>query len=272
MKTILEQITAHKREEIILRKKLYPVEILEQSKNFSIPAISIKTALRDKNKAGIIAEFKRRSPSKGNINILADVTKTTQGYVEAGASALSVLTDKDFFGGCEEDFLAARAANNCPILRKDFIIDEYQVLETKAMGADVILLIAAILSPSETKKLAALAKQVGLEVLLEIHTEKELNRLNDYVDLVGVNNRNLNDFSVSIEQSIRLFDSIPTDFIKISESGIDTAEKLLLLKHKGFQGFLMGEKFMNQENPEEACRNFIASVNKEMVKTSITGL
>lgn len=272
MKNILQIIVSHKKEEVFQKEKLNPIEILKEQIHFNRKSISLKSALQETGKNGIIAEFKRKSPSKGIINSEADVVKTTQGYINSGASALSVLTDELFFGGNKNDLLQARSANNCPILRKDFIINEYQVYESKAMGADVILLIAAILSSLQTRELAALAKRLDLEVLLEIHVKEELDRLNEFVDIVGVNNRNLNFFTVSINQSLQLFSSIPEAYLKISESGIDSANDILILKQKGFQGFLIGEKFMRAHKPEEACKDFIDSLNKEQSKTLKVGL
>ena len=260
MTNILKDIVDKKVEEVLHRKETIPIKELEK-RNMDREAFSLRERLLTSNEIGIIAEFKRKSPSKGILNNSATVEKTTTGYVEAGAIALSILTDTDFFGGSLEDLAAARIHNDCPILRKDFIIDEYQIIESKSSSADVILLIAAILTPSNLKKLAAFAKQNGLEVLLEIHTKEELDHLNEFVDIVGVNNRNLNDFTVSIDRSLELYDLISDQFIKISESGIDSPQKLLLLKEKGFKGFLMGERFMHNEYPERACRDFIENVD-----------
>ena len=260
MKNILEKIVAKKRAEVSYKKLITPIELFEKNTLSNKNIFSLKDKLNRVDQPGIIAEFKRKSPSKGAINMDASIEKTTMGYIQAGASALSILTDTSFFGGRNEDLRIARAINNCPILRKDFIIDEYQVLETRAIGADVILLIAAILSPEKTFQLASLAKQIGLEVLLEVHSEKELEHACEFIDMVGVNNRNLKDFTVSIERSLKLFDLIPSQFIKISESGIDTPEKLLMLKHKGYQGFLIGEGFMSAKQPEKVCADFIQKV------------
>lgn len=259
MNNILQTIVAKKKEEVF-QKKSEDRKISKQS-FLNRNCISLKDAIIN-SETGVIAEFKRRSPSKGNINISVDVKKTTQGYINAGASALSVLTDRTFFGGENEDLIAAREANNCPILRKDFIIDETQIIEAKEIGADAILLIASILTPSETKKLAKFAKEHQLEVLLEIHTKEELNRINDFIDIVGVNNRNLNDFTVSIERSIELSNYIPKEFLKISESGLNSPEDILRLKESGYGGFLMGERFMAEKDPGLACKNFIKQLKK----------
>lgn len=209
-------------------------------------------------KTGIIAEFKRKSPSKGLINGSAKVERTSIGYMQAGASALSILTDSEFFGGSNEDLTQARKFNFCPILRKDFIVDEYQIIEAKSIGADCILLIAAVLDPKRLKELALFAHQLGLEVLMEVHDEEELNRsLNEHLDLVGVNNRNLNNFGVSLEVSLNLVNKIPSQFVKISESGISLPQTLIELKSAGFDGFLIGENFMKSSRPHQAAYNFI---------------
>jgi indole-3-glycerol phosphate synthase len=257
MENILKQIVENKKKEIELKKVAIPLSVLEKEPYMNRKVISLRKQLEQESQTGIIAEFKRQSPSKGIINATAKVEETTYGYIKAGASALSVLTDNQFFGGSIEDLINARKANNCPILRKEFIIDPYQVIESRSIGADAILLIAAILSPAQTKELARLAKSLGLEVLLEVHTLEELNRINEFVDMVGVNNRNLNDFNVSTDRSILLYDHIPSNYLKVSESGITSPSILLTLKEKGYKGFLMGERFMREPLPEAACEQFI---------------
>lgn len=269
MSTILEKIVARKKEDISRKQVSITLNTLEKNLHLNASCFSLKKALEEKTGIGIIAEFKRRSPSKGIINKYADVIQTTSGYIKSGASALSILTDEYFFGGSMDDFKKARKANNCPILRKDFIISEYEIMESKSIGADVILLIAAILKPEETLKLASLAKDLGMEVLLEIHKKEELDRINEFVDVVGVNNRNLNDFSVSIDRSLELYDLIPSSFPKISESGINSPETLITLKEKGFNGFLIGEKFMAAEHPEKAFADFINELNQAEKKHEI---
>lgn len=258
--SILDKITAEKVKEVSIKKSTLPIQSLEQSTYFKMPCVSFKDAIADKKKSGIIAEFKRQSPSKGIINNTADVEQTTVGYIEAGASALSVLTDKLFFGGDTADLLMARKVNAAPILRKDFVIDEYQIIEAKAIGADAVLLIAAVLDKQKVRSFASLAHKLGLQVLVEVHKEDELNVLCDDVDLVGVNNRNLKDFSVSIQTSINLSGKIPEGFIKISESGISKPENIIELKKYGYKGFLMGENFMKTENPAKACSNFMVQL------------
>jgi len=257
---ILDQIIAQKQKEVADRKELYPAKLLEKSIFFSSPTISLKKYLLRDDRVGIIAEIKRKSPSKGVINQYVSIERTSIGYMQAGASALSVLTDTEFFGGKNEDLTIARKFNYCPILRKDFTIDEYQILEAKSIGADVILLIAAALKPAQTKELAQFAKSLGLEVLLEIREEEELKHINESIDIVGVNNRNLKDFIVDIRTSEKLSSLIPKEFIKISESGISNPKTIIHLKTLGYRGFLMGEIFMQNTRPEIACANFIKEV------------
>ncbi len=258
---ILEKILAQKHKEVSERKSLYPIKLLERSTFFESPTVSFKKYLLREDKLGIIAEFKRKSPFKGMINKYADVERTSIGYMQAGASALSVLTDSEFFGGKNEDLTTARKFNYCPILRKDFIIDEYQIVEAKSIGADVVLLLANVLSVSQIKQFAQFAKSLGLEVLLEIRDKEELQSVNEFVDAVGVNNRNLKDFSVNTSQSFDLANLIPSEFVKVSESGIDSVKTIIDLKDAGFRGFLMGEAFMKNSRPEIACANFIKEVN-----------
>lgn len=253
---ILDKIIEHKKQEVVDRKTKTGIDVLKNTDLFKRKTLSLKQSLLDPKKTGIIAEFKKRSPSKGIINATADVVKTTAAYTKHGASGLSVLTDEQFFGGLTDDLLKARV-NEIPILRKDFIIDEYQIIEARAMGADVILLIAANLTIGEVKKLAAFAKQLELEVLLEIHNEEELSHICDAVDIVGVNNRNLKTFEVDVNTSIKLSSLIPADKIKISESGISDAAVINLLKQHGFKGFLVGETFMKETDPAIAFARFV---------------
>lgn len=266
---ILNKIIAHKKKEVEERKSLYPIKLLEKTIYFSSPTVSLRKYLLRVDKVGIIAEIKRQSPSKGMINQYVSIERTSIGYMQAGASALSVLTDTEFFGGKNEDLTIARKFNYCPILRKDFIIDEYQIIEAKSIGADVILILANILEPSRIKEMAKLAKSLNLEVLLEVRDKEELvPSLNEYIDAVGVNNRNLKDFSVNLSQSIDLAPLIPNDFIKISESGISTVKAIQDLKSLGYKGFLIGEAFMQHSRPEIACTNFIKEIiaNEERQK------
>ena len=252
---ILDEIIAYKRKEVEQLKATVPLEELEKSKLFTRETLSLKQSLLDNNKNGIIAEFKRMSPSKGMFNKEADVLQVTKSYVDNGASGLSVLTDRNFFGGSNEDLIRCRT-HAVPILRKDFIIEEYQIAEARSIGADVILLIAACLTPSRVKELAAFAKSLQLEVLLEIHTEEELQHICAPVDIVGVNNRDLKKFTVDIKRSIEISKLIPADKIKISESGISDIATLMLLKENGFRGFLIGETFMKEKEPSIAFARF----------------
>lgn len=257
---ILDTIIEHKEQEVADRKKAAPESFLKESNNFTRSCFSLAESLTKENSSGIIAEFKRRSPSKGFINEHADARIVTTGYANAGAAGLSVLTDTMFFGGTTADLYAARI-NQIPILRKDFIIDPYQITEAKAMGADVILLIAACLSPEEVSSLAGYAVSLGLEVLLELHEPSELDHICKETVLVGVNNRNLKDFRVDINASLRMGELISPEKIKIAESGISNAGMIETFKEAGFKGFLIGETFMKENDPAAALDNFIRKIN-----------
>ena len=253
---ILEQIIEYKRSEIEKRKSETSIFELEKGFYFNRRTLSLQASLQDESKTGIITEFKRRSPSKGIINNKVEVTDITKAYAENGASGLSILTDESFFGGSNEDLSKARI-NNIPILRKDFIIDEYQVIEAKSIGADVILLIAACLTKKQVKQLAAFAKKLDLEVLLELHDENELEHICDEVDLVGINNRDLKTFEVDIERSLRMAENIPANKIKVAESGIHSVDDILLFRQNEFKGFLIGELFMKEDDPGIAFEEFV---------------
>ncbi len=259
--TILDEINARKRTEIAEAKKRVSLSELKDSPLFTRAANSLKEALRKPGASGIIAEFKMKSPSKGMIHPGADVAAVTSGYVEAGVSGLSVLTDNNFFGGSLDHLQAAWAANPfTPILRKDFMLDPYQLYEAKANGADVILLIAASLSPGEMLELAHAARELGLEVLAEIHTEDELTKLNPYIDMVGVNNRDLKTFRVDVENSVRLSRMLPQNTPRISESGLSSPGNIRYLRQVGFDGFLVGENFMKTSDPAKTCKEFIREI------------
>lgn len=260
---ILDTIIEHKKEEVKRRKLERSISSLEQDAFFVRKPFSLKAFLLDETKTGIIAEFKRKSPSKGMINDTADVVEVTKAYTEHGASCLSILTDEYFFGGSTDDLMKARI-NNIPILRKDFIIDEYQITEAKAMGADVILLIAACLTPGRVKELADYTKQLQLEVLLEIHNEDELNHICDATQIIGVNNRDLKTFTVDINRSLELSKKIPADKIKIAESGIDNVETICIFKQAGFKGFLIGENFMKHPGPTIAFADFVKQLKAKV--------
>jgi indole-3-glycerol phosphate synthase len=255
---ILDKIIQSKYKEVAEKRSLIPEKLLEKSIFFSSPCVSMKQYIKDPARTGIIAEFKRKSPSKGVINSAVTVEKVSIGYMQAGASALSILTDQEYFGGKNEDLIEARKFNFCPILRKDFIVDEYQILEARSIGADCILLIAAALNPVRLKELAVFAHSIGMEVLMEVHDAEELaGALNEHLDLVGVNNRSLKTFEVDLKTSYDLVQQIPNEFVKISESGISQAETLAELKATGFDGFLIGETFMKSGRPQQAAFNFI---------------
>jgi indole-3-glycerol phosphate synthase len=256
---ILEKIIEHKRREVQQRKKEVDVKALEAERFFTRQTYSLKQFVSDPAKTGIIAEYKRKSPSKGIINDRDSVELVTGMYAANGASGISVLTDYNFFGGSLDDLIAARD-NDVPLLRKEFMIDEYQIVEAKAFGADVILLIAACLSPNEVKDLATAARKLRLEVLLELHDESELDHICDEIDLVGVNNRNLKNFEVDLEHSVRMAEKIGEGFIKIAESGINDVNNIRYLKQHGFKGFLIGEYFMKQEDPGKAFKEFTYSL------------
>src|SRR6195952_2111249 len=255
---ILDKIVINKKREVQYAKDRTSYTKLEESDFFHRDCYSFKEFLLDPQRTGIIAEFKRKSPSKGIINDKVSVKEVTKAYAAAGASALSVLTDRNFFMGRKGDLVRARQSNFIPVLRKDFMIDEYQIVEAKSLGADIILLIAAILSAEEIDKLATLAKSLGLSVLLEVHDLEELQKsINPNLDAIGVNNRNLADFTVSVETSFDLAKHIPAEFLKISESAISNTKVIRELKQAGFSGFLIGETFMKQTDPGLAMREFV---------------
>ncbi len=260
--TILETITAYKKKEVESCKSLVPLQNLQKSEYFERNTYNLKEHLLDRRKTGIIAEFKRKSPSKGIINDTAEVTDVTTGYAQAGASALSVLTDFKFFGGSNDDLVKTRKANKIPLLRKEFIIDEYQVYEAKGIGADAILLIAAILSKKQAKMLAKLAHDLNLQVVMEFHHEKELGLLNEYIDIAGVNNRNLDTFEVSLQVSAGMATKIPPGIPKISESGISSSDDILFLRKHGFDAFLIGENFMKAKDPVHAFCSFTGTLRR----------
>ena len=257
---ILDKIVAHKKEEVKKSKNLISIKLLQSSSYFLRDGISLRDNLIKENSTGIIAEFKRKSPSKGIINNKFSAVEIVKQYENAGVSGSSVLTDEEFFGGNQQDLISTRNEVSIPLLRKDFMIDEYQFIEAKAIGADVVLLIASILTPKEVKDFTDLAKSLNLEVLLELHDETELNHVYHKVDMVGINNRNLKTFEVDIEQSIRMAEKLGNDFVKVAESGISSVEALIHFRNNGFQGFLIGENFMKTENPGIACEQFIETL------------
>ena len=259
--TILDKIVERKKQEVAEAKAKVTLEELTQYPLFGRTCYSLKESVLNPTRTGIIAEYKRASPSKGVINGDAKVEEVVLGYQKAGASAVSVLTDNDFFKGDLQDLTKAREVLNIPLLRKEFIVDTYQIAEAKAYGADIILLIAACLSPNQVKEFSQYAKTLGLNVLLEVHNQQELTEnLFTTIDAIGVNNRNLKDFSVSLAHSYSLVNQIPDTYIKVSESGISQPSTIKDLKDKGFNSFLIGENFMKTSNPEQAIKEFIAQL------------
>ena len=255
---IIERILAQKRMEVAQRRELFPVKLLERSVCFTSPTVSLRKYLERADRFGIIAEIKRRSPSRGLFKQSLSVEEISIGYMQAGASGLSVLTDGEFFGGSNDDLVTARKFNFCPILRKDFIIDEYQLVEARSIGADIVLLIARCLDFARQAQLAKFASSLGLQVLLEVHDQSELEGADlSHVDLVGVNNRDLDTLEVNLETSFRLAELIPDEIPKICESGLTDAQVIHRLSRCGFKGFLIGEAFMSAADPAKACNRLI---------------
>lgn len=260
---ILDKIVLHKKGEVAKRKESRPIADLESSQLFGRTPKSLSTNIKESS-WGIISEFKRRSPSKPTINLDAKVSQIVTHYTQAGVSGISILTDEHFFGGHTNDLMDARRIVDTPLLRKEFIIDEYQIIEAKSIGADAILLITEILSADEVKSYAALAKSLQLDTVLEIHTREQLDKYTTDIDIVGVNNRDLTQFTVDPLHSVRLFEHLPNDVTKISESGIHDPETILMLKNAGYDGFLIGERFMKTQDPGKACQDFISNLNKQL--------
>ena len=253
---ILDTIVERKRTEVAERKQRKPLEVIKADALYTRKTISLVDGLSRPYASGIIAEFKRKSPSKGIINDRVDPVEVTNAYQAAGASAVSILTDAYFFGGHDQDVVRARQVLDIPILRKEFIIDEYQVHEAKALGADLILLIAACLSKEDVVRFSTLARSLGLEVLLELHDEDELEHVCATVDLVGINNRSLKTFDVNIARSLRMAGQLPKDKLKVAESGIDDPAQVKLFRENGYSAFLIGENFMKTNDPGMALHEF----------------
>ncbi|RYY62843.1 MAG: indole-3-glycerol phosphate synthase TrpC [Chitinophagaceae bacterium] len=262
MSTILDEIIANKRKEVERLKPLSSMQRFRKEGFFwEIANRSMVTSLTADGSSGIIAEFKRKSPSKGWFKQPElEVEPVVGHYNRLGAAGISVLTDKDFFGGDLDDLIQTKVITDVPVLRKDFIIDEWQIAEAKAFGADVILLIAACLSPQEVRQLAVFARTIGLEVLLEIHNEEELGHICDEVNMVGVNNRNLKTFDVDVQVSLDLIGQIPSGMVAVAESGISKPETIVTLRDAGFRGFLIGETFMKEEDPGKAFYEFVGQL------------
>ncbi len=259
--SILDKIIEKKRKEVVTRKIVQPITRLEVQPYFSRKTFSLVNQIRKDQSIGIISEFKRKSPSKGILNDWSTIEEVTHDYVKAGVSGVSILTDENYFGGSIEDLKTVRNYENCPILRKDFIVDEYQIIEAKANGADVILLIAGALTKRELITLGTLAKSLDLEVLLEVHNQTDLEKsLNPSIDLLGVNNRDLTTFETSVDVSKSLAPLIPNDFVKVSESGIEDPQVVVDLMEFGYEGFLIGECFMKTQNPGKYCSEFVKNI------------
>jgi indole-3-glycerol phosphate synthase len=261
MRTILDEIVANRRVEVSKQKQDMPLAQIQAKIDFSLKRNSLFGNLLAQGSSGIIAEFKRRSPSKGVINDQVQPEVVTKGYSDAGVSGLSVLTDGKYFGGSTADFTAARKANPfTPLLRKDFMVDGYQLYESRLLNADVILLIAAVLERTEISRFTSIAHELGMEVLLELHDESEIDKIDKQVDMIGINNRNLKDFKVDLDRSLKLSGRLPANAVKISESGLSDPETVDFLRSRSFHGFLMGENFMKSENPATACLDFISKL------------
>lgn len=260
MKDILSEIIAHKRKEVADQKGRLPLSVLEKKvETADTPFYSLRGALEN-SKSGIIAEFKRRSPSKGWLFQSADVNEVTKAYASAGASALSVLTDEKYFGGTMEDLRQATGGVTIPVMRKEFIVDEYQLFEAKLSGAGAVLLIAAAITKEECTRFTKLARQLQLEVLLELHDEREIDHIGPFNTLVGINNRNLGSFVTDLQKSFRMADLLPKEAVWISESGISDAGIVKELREAGYRGFLIGEHFMKSGNPGQSLKEFIGQV------------
>ncbi|PRZ02150.1 indole-3-glycerol phosphate synthase [Marinilabilia salmonicolor] len=262
---ILDKIVANKKEEVAAAKSKVSIKELKYYRHFTAPVASIKENLIKKKDFPVITEFKRQSPSKGIIHAGAKVVEIVPGYAKAGAAGISVLTDVQFFGGSNDDLSQARDLTDTPIIRKEFIIDPYQIYEAKAIGASAVLLIAAILEKQQAADLASLANYLGLEVLMEFHDESEAEMLNSYVDMAGINNRNLKTFEVDLQHAANMISLLPSHILPIAESGIHSADDFLFLKNAGFQGFLMGEYFMKHSDPAKACADLKAEVTGKSV-------
>ncbi len=261
---ILDKIVRDKKLEVDKLSSNSSIKELESSSLFSRQCISLKDSIL-KSTGGIICEFKRRSPSNNNINYKSNISEVVKGYQKAGAAGLSILTNKQYFDGDIQDILEIRDISSIPILRKEFIISEYQIIEAKSIGSDAILLIASILSKQEIKNYSSLAKDLGLEVLFEIHNAEELEKMSgENIDIIGVNNRNLDTLEIDLQNSVNLYSKIPNSFVKISESGISKVESILKLREVGYQGFLIGENFMKTDDPFESANNFIKEVENEI--------
>jgi indole-3-glycerol phosphate synthase len=267
---ILDKIVKYKKEEVDTRKRQTSVAELRNSSLFERSTNSLLSKLQEKTGPQIIAEFKRKSPSKQSINLDANLNEVTRGYSAAGAAAISILTDEHFFGGADSYLQEVRTSlTQMPLLRKEFIIDEYQIYEAKTIGADIILLITEILTKEEVTRFSTLARELDLEVLLELHSEEQLDKFDERVSYVGVNNRDLKTFEVDYERSKKLYDRLPSEVPKIAESGLSDPAVVAMLYEYGFSGFLMGEHFMRNNDPGAACAGFIKTVHELTIEKHI---
>lgn len=257
---ILTQIVANTKKELQTRKQNCSVKELEKTANYKKNRISLSQAIRDKSGTAIIAEIKFKSPSSGKLHDKIEPAKIGLGYQTAGATAISVLTDEKYFSGKTEYLTKTREVTEIPILRKDFILEEYQIVEARAIGADAILLLAAILKPKELLRLARFANAIGLETLLEIHDEQLADYLTPAINLVGINNRNLKTFEVNIKNSLKLVEQIPANYCKLSESGLSSADTIKKLVQAKFDGFLIGETFMKSDNPAKSLEKLLSEL------------
>ena len=267
--TRIDKIKAYKQSEIKLRELTQPINLLEQSISFNSKCNSLKSSLLN-SKNGIIAEFKRRCPSNGIINMTAEIENTTIGYLNSGASALSISTDNQCFGGKNKDLISVKRICSYPILRKDFIVNEYQIIESRSIGADAITLIAAMLSKSEISQFTKLAIKLGLEIVLEIHNIEDLEKFIPEISIISVNNKTLNTFDINLEKSFKILPLLPKNTVRISESGINTAEDIMKLKLHGYNGFILGENFMKTQSPNSSFKTFIDDLNALQNATSET--
>lgn len=260
---ILEKIVAFKKEEVKKRKIDFPVSSLQESEFYTMAPVSFYNALK---KAGpsVIGEFKRKSPSRGIINPQAEPADVARGYENGGVAAMSILTDNEFFGGTNNDLMTVARVSKIPLLRKEFIVDEYQIIESKSIGASAILLIASVLTKKEISRFSRLATESGLDILFEIHSAEELEKISDDIKIIGVNNRNLNNFDVSITNSVNIINLLPADCIRVAESGFKTADEVALLYGSGYDSFLIGEHFMRSVDPGESAKRFIQELNSKI--------
>jgi indole-3-glycerol phosphate synthase len=258
--SILDTIVAYKQKEVKAAKSVISCEQMRRGAYLNLMSTHSFVQAIKASPTGIIAEFKRRSPSKGEIRAMADAAHVVRGYTRAGAACCSILTDTAFFGGSLNDFSIARGETHLPLLRKEFIIDEYQIYQSRLHHADAVLLIAAVLTAAQISNFIRIAHDLNMQTLLELHNEHELDRFDAATDMVGINNRNLHNFVTNIDASCKLIDRLPKDVVKISESGLSEPSQLKELRAAGFDGFLIGERFMKHDDPGDALKQFINAI------------